>query len=76
MYVDYEREVLNRVETLVGNINKVNDLNKLDAIAINYEELKNKLKTEDFIYDVFIIKIAEMTGRKIEFQGDNIVFRR
>jgi len=76
MFVDYEREVLNRIENIVGNMNKVNDLKKLDAIAMNYEELKNKMKLEDFIYEIFMKKIAKETGRTIEFQGDNIVFRR
>jgi len=76
MFVDYEREVLNRVENIVGNINRVNDLKKLEVIALNYEELKNEMKIEDFIYEIFMQRIAKETNREIEFKGENILFRR
>ena len=65
-----------RIETIVEHLNRVGDLEKNKVMALNYEELKNKLKIEDFIYDVFIKRIAEETNRTIEFKGSDILLRR
>ena len=65
-----------RIETIVEHLNRVGDLEKNKIMALNYEDLKNKLKIEDFIYDVFIKRIAEETNRTIEFRGADLLLRR
>lgn len=55
-----------------------NILDKLtkDEMSMNYEQLKNYLKAEDFIYENLILPAVLAMGFNVRFKGSNIIFSK